>query len=61
MTYTDTAPALQARPAADDARSLPAPVPFDTPVLIGDCVSPLHGSTVLHLLWQRLADGANDA
>lgn len=33
---------------------LPAPVPFDAPVLISDCVNPLAGETVLGLLWKRL-------
>lgn len=33
---------------------LPAPVPFAAPVLIGDCVTPLAGETVLSLLWKRL-------
>lgn len=33
---------------------LPAPVPFGVPVLIGDCVSPLAGETLLSLLWKRL-------
>lgn len=32
---------------------LPAPVPFAEPVLIGDCVTPLAGETVLSLLWKR--------
>ncbi|MEO1639033.1 MAG: hypothetical protein AAFU41_07280 [Pseudomonadota bacterium] len=39
---------------ADDTVPLPAPVPFDAPVLIGDCVTPLSGETMLSLLWKRL-------
>lgn len=34
--------------------ALPVPVPFETPILIGDCASPLCGETVLSLLWKRL-------
>ena len=41
------------RERAEDV-ALPAPVPFDAPVLIGDCVTPLAGETVLTLLWRRL-------
>ncbi len=37
--------------------TLPAPVPFDAPVLIGDCVSPLAGETILSLIWRKLDDG----
>ncbi|WP_165611605.1 hypothetical protein [Cognatiyoonia sediminum] len=33
---------------------LPAPVPFSTPVLITDCVTPLAGETVLSLILKRL-------
>lgn len=33
--------------------TLPKPVPFSAPVLIGDCVTPLAGETVLSLLWKR--------
>lgn len=33
---------------------LPAPVPFGAPVLIGDCVNPLAGETLLSLLWKRM-------
>ena len=33
---------------------LPAPVPFATPVLIGDCATPLSGETVLSLIWKHL-------
>ncbi len=36
-----------------DEVTLPAPVPFDAPVLIGACVCPLAGETVLSLLWRR--------
>ena len=36
--------------------TLPAPVPFSAPVLIGDCATPLAGETVLSLLWRRLGD-----
>jgi hypothetical protein len=42
---------------ANDTReevTLPAPMPFDAPVLIGDCISPLAGETVLSLIWRRL-------
>jgi hypothetical protein len=42
---------LKAKPAS---LPLPAPVPFDAPVLIADCASPLAGETVLSLLWKRL-------
>jgi len=38
---------------------LPAPVPFGAPVLIGDCVNPLAGETLLSLLWKRL-DGSKE-
>jgi len=33
---------------------LPVPVPFDAPVLIGDCITPLSGETILSLIWRRL-------
>ncbi|SMY08409.1 hypothetical protein [Flavimaricola marinus] len=53
---TDTSFAQwDARPARTEDVPLPAPVPFSTPVLIGDCVTPLGGETVLSLLWKRLA------
>ncbi|WP_342077972.1 hypothetical protein [Yoonia sp. SS1-5] len=39
---------------------LPAPVPFGAPVLIGDCVSPLAGETILGLLWKRLDEKRRD-
>ena len=42
------------RPAPEEI-ALPAPVPFDAPVLIGDCATPLAGETVLSLLWKWLA------
>ena len=35
--------------------ALPKPEPFDAPVLIGDCVTPLAGETVLSLLMRKLA------
>lgn len=38
---------------------LPALVPFGVPVLIGDCVSPLAGETLLSLLWKRLDQSAD--
>ena len=55
MTFTADLSGIPsvAAPETDDV-VLPAPVAFDTPVLIGDCVSPLVGETVLSLLWKRL-------
>ena len=38
----------------EESLPLPAPVPFSTPVLIGDCVTPLGGETVLSLIWKRI-------
>ncbi len=40
--------------------TLPAPVPFDAPVLIGDCATPLSGETVLSLLFRRLSNEKGD-
>ena len=39
----------------EEAVPLTKPEPFAAPVLIGDCVSPLAGETVLSLLWRRLS------
>lgn len=51
-TWTDI-PAVS-RPAKTAGVTLPKPQPLATPVLIGDCASPLAGETVLSLLWKRL-------
>ena len=39
---------------------LPRPVPFGTPVVISDCITPLASETLLCLIWKRL-DRAKDA
>lgn len=49
-TWTDIP---KTRSAVNDV-PLPKPQAFSTPVLIGDCASPLAGETVLSLLWKRL-------
>ncbi|MCF2871747.1 hypothetical protein L0664_11775 [Octadecabacter sp. G9-8] len=48
--------APRTRDTAQDV-PLPKPQPFSAPVLIGDCVSPLAGETVLSLIWKRLDRG----
>ena len=40
--------------SAAETVSLPQPQPFGAPVLIGDCVTPLAGQTLLSWLWQRM-------
>lgn len=55
--WTDVPRVARRREATDLPRT--HPVAFDAPVLIGDCVSPLAGETVLSLLWKRL-DAAPD-
>lgn len=49
-TWQDVAPERTAQDIP-----LPAPVLIATPVLIGDCATPLAGETVLSLLWKRLS------
>ncbi len=54
---TDTATnAFFLQAAVKTATDVPVPKPelFTTPVLIGDCVTPLAGETILSLLWKRL-------
>ena len=51
-TWTDI-PHIRVQPTRT-AAPLPKPVAFDAPVLIGDCVTPLSGETVLSLLWKRM-------
>ena len=36
--------------------TLPPPVLFDMPVMIGDCATPFAGSTVLHALLERRSE-----
>ncbi|MEL6838511.1 MAG: hypothetical protein AAFP85_04425 [Pseudomonadota bacterium] len=51
-THFTGVPPVAKQPSTD--LQLPAPVPFSAPVLIGDCVTPLAGETVLSLLWKKL-------
>lgn len=46
-------PVRRTSPSREEV-TLPAPVPFSAPVLIGDAITPLGGETVLSLLWRRL-------
>lgn len=40
--------------AKAEARVDVPPVAFSAPVLIGDCVTPLGGETLLSIMWKRL-------
>lgn len=52
-SYTDI-PRNTRAPPRPQAVALPKPQPFGAPVLIGDCVTPLGGETVLSLLMKRM-------
>ena len=60
MTATWTDIRAVEKPARTADVPLPKPQPFTTPVLIGDCASPLAGETVLSLLWKRLDRDRSD-
>ena len=51
---TDFSAAPYVRREAAPALPLPHPVPFDAPVLLSDCASPLAGETLLGLIWKRM-------
>lgn len=52
-TWTDI-PAIPRAATLPAQMTRPKPQPLVTPVLIGDCASPLADETVLSLLWKRL-------
>ena len=54
---TDFSAAPYVRREAAPVLPLPHPVPFDAPVLLSDCVSPLAGETLLGLIWKRMGQG----
>ncbi|NDV02878.1 hypothetical protein [Pseudoroseicyclus tamaricis] len=58
--FTSLAPPLFSR-ARRESVTMPAPpaLPATAPLLMSDCATPLHGETLLSLLWKRM-DGAED-
>lgn len=50
----DASVANAARPPIVDIRPAPTRRAADGPVMIGDCITPAGGTTLLALMWRRL-------
>lgn len=59
VSFSDV-PRLRRTRAQPETIALPKPQPFGAPVLIGDCVTPLGGDTLLGLLMKKMMQSNED-